>query len=51
MRAKSEIRTPKYETNPNPKFRMTKINSVLNFDIRICFGFRVSDFVFAAQPG
>jgi undecaprenyl-diphosphatase len=45
---KSEIRNPKSETNPkseSPKPAPVR-SEVLNFVLRICFGFRASDFEF-----
>src|SRR5229473_2168612 len=48
---KSEIRNPKSETNPKsecPKQESRK-SGVLNFVLRVCFGFRASDFEFQEQ--
>jgi hypothetical protein len=43
---KSEIRISKSETNPKGQ-NSNDQNSILKFEFRICFEFRISNFVFS----
>jgi hypothetical protein len=55
LHRKLEFRNPKLEANSNVEIPMTETNGAtafayLLFEFRFCFGFRVSDFKFAALP-
>src|ERR1043165_9252712 len=54
QRLKSELRTPKSETNSKfefakPNARRASVVSLLDLIIGICFGFRISDFGFSSS--
>src|SRR5437588_3197071 len=51
--SKSEIRNPKQSRNPKSQTpeAVSRCGAFLVFELRICFGFRASDFEFGRKPG